>query len=141
MIHPSIIQPFTQTGTGDMGDVTDVSSVARFSLPGVERYVLATLRALFTKDDPAASGSADMVLRVDHRHGPNYHFKPVTFEGVGTSGITIVEYRVPEDEMYHLIFLLDQTTGIQDVAVLEWTNPNTQRWAVEVGLIDVARLG
>ena len=139
MIHPSIIQLFTQTGTGDMGDVTDVSSVARFSLPGVERYVLATLRALFT----GGSSSADMVLRVDHRHGPNYHFKPVTFEGVGTSGTTIVEYRVPEDEMYHLIFLRDLATGMLDVAVLEWTNPDAikMRWAVEVGLIDVAQLG
>ena len=137
MIHPSIIQPFTQTGTGDMGDVTDVSSVARFSLPGVERYVLATLRVLFT----GGSNSEDMVLRIDHRHGPNFHFKPVTFAGSGTGGSPIIEYRVTEKEMYHLIFLLDKATGVQDVAVLEWTNPNTQRWAVEVGLIDVARLG
>ena len=137
MIHPSIIQLFTQTGTGDMGDVTDVSSVARFSLPGVERYVLATLRALFT----GGSNSEDMVLRVDHRHGPNFHFKPVTWDATGTGGSPIIEYRVPEDEMYHLIFLLDKATGVQDVAVLEWTNPNTQRWAVEVGLIDAAQLG
>ena len=91
MIHPSIIQLFTQTGTGDMGDVTDVSSVARFSLPGVERYVLVTLRALFT----GGSNSEHMVLRVDDRHGPNFPFKPVTWGATGNRGAPLTVYTGP----------------------------------------------
>ena len=136
MIHPSIIQPFTQTGTANMGDVTDELSIARFALPNAERYVLATLRALFT----GGTGKADLVLKIDHRQGVDFRFTPVTLPDSGTDGEPIIEYRVPEDELFHLIFLRDLATGKQDVAVLEWTNPNTQRWSVEVGLIDVARL-
>ncbi len=136
MIHPSIIQLFTQTGTGNMGDVTDATSICRFALPDAERYHVVTVRMLFT----GGSLSADLVLRVDHRLGPNFDFKPETWEATGTGGKAIIEYRVAEDELYHLIFLRDQATGIQDAAVFEWTNPNTQRWAMEVGMINVADL-
>ena len=136
MIHPSIIQFFPQTGTGNMGDVTDITSICRFVLPDAERYVVATVRVLFT----GGTGMADMVLRIDHRQGVNFQFKPVTWEDVGTDGDAIIEYRAAKDELYHLIFLRDRTTGIQDVVVFEWTNPNTQRWAMEVGLINVADL-
>ncbi len=139
MIHPAIIQPFTQTGTGDMGDVADESSIARIALPSAERYVLATFRALFI----GGAGSANLILKIDHRQGVDFRFTPVTFPASGTGGKAIIEYRVPEDEMFHLIFIRDKATGKQDTGVFEWTNPDAgnMRWSYEVGLIDVARLG
>jgi hypothetical protein len=138
VIHPAIIQHFTQTGTGNMGDVTDVSSIARIALPGAERYVLATFRALFT----GGAGSADLVLKINHRQGVDFQFTPVTWENSGTDGEAIIEYRVAEDELYHLIFLRDRATGKQDVGVFDWTNPDpgNMRWSWEAGLIDVADL-
>jgi len=138
MIHPSIIKMFEQTGTGDMGDVTDQSSIARFSMPGVDKYVLAVIRGLFT----GGSGSAELVVRTDHRRGPNFDFTPVTFERMGTDDNDRLEYRVPEKDLFHMVYFRHDATRIQDAIVLEWTNPDAgnMRWAIEVGLIDVALL-
>lgn len=139
MIDPAIIQPFTQSGIGNMGDVTDPDSIARFWLAAADRFVIATVRALFTGGTGAG---ADMVLRIDHRHGVNYDFSPVTFPDSGSDDTAIWEYRVPADELYHLIFVTDPATRQQDKAVFEWTNPDpgNMRWSLEVGLINVADL-
>lgn len=139
MINPNIVIFSEQTGTGDMGDVTDESSIARFALPSADRYVLAVVRALFT----GGSGTgAPLVVRVDHRRGPDFDFHHMSFEKMGTDDGNRLEYRVPEDDLFHHLYLRDEPTGKQDVIVLTWTNPDAgnMRWAVEVGLIDVALL-
>lgn len=139
MIHPSTIQMLDpQTGTGDMGDVTDRASVARFALPGAQRFMLAVVRMLFT----GGSGSAELFVRTDHRHGPAFDFKPVRFAGMGTSSNDRLEYRVPEDELFHHLYLTDDSTGAQDSIAIEWANPDAgnMRWSVEVGLIDVSSI-
>ncbi len=139
MIHPSLVTMFQQTGTGNMGDVTDESSVARFSMPGADRYVLAVVNGLFT----GGSGTgADLVVRVDHRRGPSFDFHHVKFEKMGTDNNERLAYRVPEDDLFHHVYLRDAPTNKQDVIVLTWTNPDSgnMRWAIEVGLIDVALL-
>lgn len=138
MIDPNTITLFEQTGVGNMGDVTDKASIARFSLPSASRYVLATIRGLFT----LGTGKANMVMRTDHRRGPPFDFHNQTFEDMGTDGDAILEYRVPEDEIFHHLYVKDFATGKQDALVLTWTNPDsgTMRWAIEVGLINVASL-
>lgn len=139
MIDPNIIIPFEQTGVGDMGDVTDESSVARFVLPEAWRYVLATINGLFT----GGSGTgADLVVRVDHRRGPLFDFHHVKFEKMGTDDNDRLAYRVPDDDLFHHVYLHDEPMMTQDTIVLTWTNPDpgNMRWAIEVGLIDVASL-
>lgn len=139
MINPSIVVFSEQTGIGDMGDVADESSIARFALPNADRYVLAVIHGLWTG---GTGTGAPLVVRVDHRRGAAFDFHHMTFASVGTDDNNRVEYRVPEDDLFHHLYLRDEPTGKQDVVVLTWTNPDAgnMRWAVEVGLIDVALL-
>ena len=128
--HPGDVVPFRATGTGNMGDVTDDRSRARFSLP--TKFVLVYLLARFT----GGSGSATMTLRRDHRDISGLYdfveFKwPTT---VGTDGEDNISTRIPIDEYPRYVYQAG------DVLVLDWTNPNTQRWAVEVGLADATNI-
>ena len=116
------------TGTQDMGDVTDRTSVARFRLTGP--YTLLFVRALFT----GGSGSATMTMKLD-RLGDEldlYDFTEDTWLtlGVGGSAISAVRMVVPIDELPIYTYPPDHEL------VFEWPNPNsgTMRWALELGL-------
>lgn len=127
--HPGDVVPFRATGAGNMGDVTDDRSTARFSLP--TKFVLVYLVARFT----GGSSFATMTLRRDHRDiGGFYDFAEFEWLRVGTGDKANISTRIPIDEYPRYVY----QPG--DVLVLEWTNPNTQRWAVEVGLADATNI-
>lgn len=144
MIHPAVIETFVQSGTGDMGDVTDTASPARFAILGAERYVLAAFRVRWTGG--LGTATAEFALRIDHRLGTNFDFRPFTRADCGTTGVNNLEWRAPEDELYHIMGHRDRTD--QDKLCFTWTNPDTgnpdpdddMRWAMSVDLINVARL-
>ncbi len=133
MAHtPGDMQPQAASGIGNMGDVTDVGSVARFSLPGTERYNLAVIRGTFT----GGSGTADCVIKLDNsKLSGLFDHTLFTIKGVGST--KPLHFRVSDDELDRWEF------GGDDVIVLEWTNPDPGNmvWAVEVGLIDAANRG
>ena len=128
--HPGDVVPFGATGTGNMGDVTNDRSTTRFSLS--TKFVLVYVVAKFS----GGTSSAKMTLKRDHRDTSGL-FDFTEFEwadNVGTDGEAIVSTRIPIDEYPRYVY----QPG--DVLVLEWTNPNTQRWAVEVGLADARNI-
>ncbi len=139
VIHPSSVQTFTDSGTGDMGDVTDVDSKARFWLDA-DIWALQYIRGGFT----GTAATASFAIRVDSRHAlPDvteviggspkttpFDFTLKTIELVG-SGSRMLNVRLDPEEYPSWMFRRG------DVLVLEWTNPGTQHWAIEVGLFDV----
>jgi len=127
-----------QTGTANMGDVTDEASPCRFWLPGVPRFALVSLRALFV----GGTGTAELLIRKDHSRGSNFDFKDWRISDAGTDGTARVSFRIPEDEIYHYIYDMNPQNAIQDQLVVTWTNPDsgTMRWSLEVGLIDAANI-
>ncbi|UCC32019.1 MAG: hypothetical protein JSU86_07015, partial [Phycisphaerales bacterium] len=66
-----------------------------------------------------------------------FDFTLFTIEDAGVDGWRGL-MRIPDDELRDYVF--QNTDEGQDVCVLEWTNPNTQEWGVEVGLIDAAKI-
>lgn len=125
--HPSEIVVLSDGGTGNMGDVTDEVSPARFKLDA-ERFVPCFVRTTFT----GGSGSANMAIRIDSRLGDHFDHTLFTLKGLGIDGDQ-GHYRIPADELYEWILLRG------DELVFEWTNPNadnTQAWAVEIGLVN-----
>lgn len=115
-----------------MGDVTDKSSVARFSLPGA--FHLRYLRATFAEaiSGNGATGNADMQLKIDnHDDSGLYDFILAEWEsrGLGSGAIAFVNWRLRDDELAAWRF--------KTPLVLEWTNPEStgkMRWALELGL-------
>jgi len=132
--HPNEIARFRATGVGNMGDVTDKASVARFALPSAERYVLAWIRAMFV----GGSGNATMTLKVDHCDPTQqYDFSLRDWATMGASGGNAWTFsRVPADELFHWVF------PSEAILVFEWTNPDAgnMRWSLEVGLVDAGQL-
>ncbi len=125
--HPSDIVVLADGGTGNMGSVTNETSSARFKLD-TGRFVLCFVRATFT----GGSGSANMAVRIDSRLGIDFDHTLYTLLALGTGGDP-ANFRVPAEELYQWILLAG------DELVFEWTNPNadnTQKWALEVGLVD-----
>lgn len=141
-IHPSLIRTFASSGSSDMGDVDDVDSKARFSLD-VDRWVLAWIRGGFT----GTEATADLAIRLDSRLAlPSvidsitstiktspFDFTLKTMQLIG-SGSRMLNVRIDPDEYPGWTFQRG------DILVLEWTNPGTQKWAIEVGLFDAADL-
>lgn len=131
--HPSEIIMLRASGVGDMGDVTNIGSVARFALDDVDSYVLAWVRALFV----GGTGSATMTLKLDHCDPTgHYDFALRDWPTMGTSGIAWVFSRVPADELFHW------KINKGGILVFEWTNPDAgnMRWSLEIGLADAGQL-
>lgn len=139
MILPTDLTILRANGLDDMGDVTDVDSPCRFRLD-TARWCLAWLRVGFQN----GTGTAMLSIRVDHGSiaedlrdtGSSVIATPFDFtlyqiEEAGVDGWHGM-FRVPDVE------LRDFMCQRGDTIVLEWTNPNTQEWAVEVALIDAA---
>lgn len=116
-----------------MGDVTDESSVARFSLPG--EFHLRYLRATFAEaiSGNGASGEAKLQLKIDNQDDSGlYDFILAEWDNRGlvvAGAIAFVNWRLRDDELAAWRF----TTPL----VCEWTNPETtgkMRWSLELGL-------
>ena len=144
--QPSTVEAFNDTGTSDMGSVTDRASKARFSL--AEAYVLVYFRARFGNASNAsgASGSATLEIRVDHHlrtHEaptgttmPSHAYRIDTFPAIGAGGTADINYRILPGEYGGFTF----SKG--DILVWTWTNPDAsqeQRWDLEVGLAPAER--
>ncbi len=122
-------------GVRDMGDATDLHSVARFGFR--QPYGLLYLRATFSESVAAngADGNATMQLKVDEPKDVTDHYDFILAEwlnrGLGTGATAFVNWRLHSEELSAWIF-----NGCQEL-VLEWTNPETtgdMRWVVEAGL-------
>lgn len=138
---PSTIEPFYDSGTGNMGSVTDRASVARFWLPGP--FVLVYFRARFGNafDASGAANTNTMTIRVDsHRRVheaptgttmPQHAYLIDEFPKSGIGDEADVNYRILPGEFGGFRF----SKG--DILVWTWINPDTaqeQRWDLEVGL-------
>jgi len=130
--HPNQIVTSRVVGVGDMGDVTDEHSTARFTL-NVDRFILARIRARFT----GGSGDATLAICLDHRDPSGlFDFTLDTIKEVGADNRANINHRILADELYQWEFRRG------DVIVLTWTNPDAgnMQWAVEVGLADASQL-
>lgn len=129
--HPEDIITQRATGTGNMGDVTDKTSVARFGLDG--KFVLVWFKLRFTGGTGA---DAAMALKVDHRDESGlFDFSELATKTLGTTTTPEHEVRIPVEEYPRYVY----QEG--DLLVFEWTNPDsgTMRWAIEVGLADATK--
>lgn len=130
---PDAIVTLHDSGTGNMGDVSDETSGARFSLAGTP-YVLVWIRVHF---GGSVTGDADMAIRIDSRLG-TYHdvtLDTVRDAGSGSAG-NDVNYRITREEYKDWVF----QSG--DVLTLEWTNPDgtgNLTWGIEIGLADATK--
>lgn len=149
IISPFSVQTFQQSGTGDMGSVTDRTRTAgRFWLDE-DVWVLSHFRAQFGNaySDAGATGSATLRLVVDHRKrlsDPDtsgvdemteysFVYEEILKCGAGTDpgDKQAINRRIFADELRAFTLYRD------DVLVFVWTNPDTgdeQRWDLEVGL-------
>ena len=142
VVHPSDLIVKAASGTGNMGDVTDVDSPCRFTMDA-DRWCLRWIRAGFV----GGTTQADLTLCVDnHRMPPDwrdtadalmasaYDFTLYTIEDAGVDG-WFGMWRADDTEMADYTFMRG------DILVPTWTNPNTQEWALEVAMIDAALIG
>lgn len=116
-----------QTGTGNMGDVTDRMSTARFRLTDGP-YVPLAVRGKAS----GGTGSAELQMLIDHDDQDDwYNFLVAKWAGFGADGaIPDIYWRLPSDEIEAYILVPRQEL------VLTWTNPDadTMRWELQVTL-------
>lgn len=131
-IDPNSVQKFRAKGVGNMGDVTDETSICRFALP--EKFVLAYVKAKFT----GGSSSATVTMKSDDRgQDTDYDFVEEQWEKMGTSGTgskSFLKFRIRGDELHNYVY------EAGDELVFEYTNPNTIRWSLEVGLVPASQV-
>lgn len=140
MIHPSVIHRLAFHGSSDMGDVGDKTVTrCRWSIPSVQDgFALVDVTA---RNSGGSAGRADLVLRRDHRLGPAYDFSEQTFPNFGngvSSDLPNIKWVLKDWELRSWMFLREPGTNELDELVAEWTNPNSQDWAIEVGLVAIA---
>ena len=118
--------PFEQKGMGDMGSVSNRSSVCRYFLPGI-RYGIESIKVDFS----SGTGSADLTIQIDDGRSEAFDRTEYTFIDAGTDGVD-VSFRVEESERR----AWEYEAG--DVVVLNWTNPDadTMNWVATVKLRD-----
>jgi hypothetical protein len=129
MWAPTPKQIITQaaSGAGNMGDVTDETSTARFSLKD-RPYVLSWMRIHF--GGTGSGATADVVIKVDSRLGQAHDAVLYIVDDIATAADDDGFVRIERDEYEKWVF----QDG--DVIVVEWTNPDTDNltWAIEAGL-------
>lgn len=140
-VLPTNIVPVGLFGDGNMGDVTDPASDARFGLDSVPpggSYIPTMLKIRAFN----GTGSALLLLKVDHRKGSKFDFTLRRWKnfGVGTAAkYTNIFLRISEDpELRDWQMWRDPNSLILDRLVLEWANPDpgNMEWAAEFGLVD-----
>lgn len=136
MPEPSQIVTQRATGVGDMGDVANELSTARFGLPG-EKWVLVWIKVRFTLELAGATGDATLSMKLDHDDKTGlFDWNEVEpWLECGYDGkITDIDWRVPVEEYPRYTYQPGQQI------VFEWPNPDAPntRWAIEVGLARAA---
>lgn len=132
--HPNQIVALPDQGQEDMGDVTDKTSRARFTLEG-RPFALCYVRGRFVTLG-GSGGNATLSLKLDHCNETGvYDFTLKAWDTMGTSGTGFkpdLNFRLAADELYLWSY------GKDAALVFEWTNPDSGniRWALEVGLVD-----
>jgi hypothetical protein len=118
-----------ETGVGNMGDVTDPKSAARFD-GGGGGFQLRWIKGLAS----GGTGSATLSLKLDHsersRHFDWNEGAPWSAFGADAT-LSDIDWRVSAEDTDRY------TYQPGDVLVFEWTNPDpgNMRWALEVGYI------
>ena len=133
-VPASAIRVIQDGGSANMGDVTDTTSPARFTLDA-DRFLLVFIRITTERiQGTPGSDTAGLAIKVDNVLGPQYDHTLKTIEGIGPTGIASFPLRFTDEERSQWVFKRG------DVIVLEWTNPDAGdiRWGVEVGLADAA---
>lgn len=119
------IKTIHRSGVGDMGDVSDKASNARFRLrdPVLPGFCLVSVKVHFW----GGSGSAELSLRVDHAKGISFDVQEAsTKNNVGFSNPDWT-WLVPRDEWNH--YSWSQVSEL----VFEWTDPDgATHWGIEV---------
>ena len=129
MIHvdPRSIVRVRATGLDNMGSVGDKNSICRFSLPGVDPFVLLSVRAIFS----GGAGSATLTMKLDHPDDSGlYDFVEREWLNAGTGNVKNIQTTIlPEEWALFTYQPLDRL-------VFDWTNPDAgnMRWALEVGM-------
>lgn len=134
-VRASDIRVIPAGGSGNMGDVTDRTSPARFTLDA-DRFLLIFVRVTTERIDGGTPGADedDLTIKVDHRTAAQFDHSLKVLKDVGPTTNASVMMRVTDEEQSQWVFKRG------DVIVLEWTNPDPAaiRWGVEVGLADAA---
>lgn len=125
----------SSSGAGNMGDVTNETSTARFWLPKrldksgkAEPWVLSWMRIHF--GGTGSGTTAPVYIKVDSRLGP-YHDTVLNVQkGQATAADADIFLRIERDEYEKWTF----QDG--DVIVVEWTNPDADNltWGIEAGM-------
>lgn len=134
--EPKDIVTQRATGVGDMGDVTNELSTARFGLPDGQ-WVLVWLKVRFALELAGATGNATLSMKLDHDDKTGiYDWTEVDpWLACGSDGTLInIDWRIPVEEYPRYTYRPGQQI------VFEWTNPDApkMRWAIEVGLARAA---
>lgn len=134
-VRASAIQTVADGGSGDMGDVTDSMSAARFTLDA-DDFVLVFIRVTTERiqGTPSTTDEANLTIKVDNNRRDQFNHSLKTITGIGPTRKSSYIFRIVDEEQSQFIFRRG------DVIVLEWTNPDAGdiRWTAEVGLADVA---
>ena len=142
MIHPADIIEVVKYGTGDMGDVTDPESAARFGLPCAEQGF--ALKSLWIRAISGSDGDAELNLWIDHRRGAVYDWIPLMWPRFGLGSETDVEseifMRIQPDNLGDFTCWRDPSTGMLDEFCLAWTNPTDIKWSAGFRLIPIDRI-
>lgn len=150
--RPDELIVLAASGSGDMGDVLDENSRARFSLWHASKagvlpvdvdpasiVVIATVRASFVADT-GAGGKADCILKVDSQFGEDHDHTLFTWPDRGVTAVgskPSINFRTPADELFAWYAAGQPLANVfGDQFVFEWTNPDSGnlRWSLEVGL-------
>jgi len=136
--HPNQVVYFRDSGSGNMGDVTDEGNpAARFAIPDTtpdkrwDGAAIVTVKAKFTN---GTATSAELFMKKDSTGGLPFDFVLDSWPGKGNVAGGDLDVRVPSEELY--LWLAERGEAI----VFEWANPDTgnMQWAVELGLVDAS---
>lgn len=123
---------FTQSGSGDMGDIDNPTSICRFSIPG-SAYAVEYIRAVFTDitSDSSASSTATLSVKVDNRVDPwkNRRIEKIEATGITSGTDWLFENSDPDDARAWIL-------RENEVLVIERTADDVGKtqWLLEVGL-------
>ena len=113
-------------GTGNMGDVTSVTSKTRWT--AVTRSRISNVRVYFK----SGTGTATLTVQVDARAGNEFDRTVHDFGAVGESDGTIIDVNFDSSNAPNSAAWIIEAG---DAAVLNWTDPGTSVWIAEVVLV------
>lgn len=142
MIHPANIHEVPAYGTGNMGDVTDPTSTARFSLDVVRGFAL---KSFWVRAISGSNGTSRLNLWINHRLGSVYNWIPLTWEKFGLGAAADIEtelfIRIPDENLGDFTCWRESSSSTIDEFCLEWSNPGNIAWSAGFRLVDIDRIG